>query len=178
MKKIICLLCIFSILSFSAFKGLNDYTHSFSGTFFAYKSGNFNFIGQKNYDDLGKDISVGYKSTSKVELTHFIYPSKNESLKSHFNGYKNSLLSEKLNIKCLETKEIITSKMNGMFSKFSLIENFYGSDKKVNSYLYVYKCKGWFVMIRITCEPQNIQLKEKDIQDYLNKMQFPKKECR
>ena len=33
-------------------------------------------------------------------------------------------------------------------------------------------------MIRITCEPQNIQLKEKDIQDYLSKMQFPKKECK
>ena len=40
----------------------------------------------------------------------------------------------------------------------------------------MYKCEGWFIMIRITCEPQNIQLKEKDIQDYLNKMQFPKKE--
>jgi hypothetical protein len=178
MKKGITIICIFSILSFLAFKENKGYNHLFSDTFFAYKTGNFNFIGQKNYDDVGKDISVGYKSASKVELTHYVYPSENVSLKSHFDGYKNSLLSEKSNIKCLETKEIITSKMTGMFSKFSLTENFYGSDKKVNSYLYMYKCKGWFIMIRITCEPQNNQVKEKDIEGYLTKMQFPKKECK
>ena len=178
MKKISYFLFIFSILFFSSFEENNDYTHSFSGTTFTNKTGQFNIIGPKIYDNLGKDIGVGYKSASKVELTHYIYPSGNEALKSHFNYYRNSLLSEKSNIKCLETKEITTSKMNGLFSKFSLIENFHGSDKKVNSYLYMYKCKGWFIMIRVTCDTSKIQLKEKDIEGYLNKMQFPKKECR
>ncbi len=56
----------------------------------------------------------------------------------------------------------MTSKMNGMFSKFSLTENFYGNDKKVNSYLYMSKSKGWFIMIHITCEPQNIRVKGKE----------------
>lgn len=178
MKKISYFLFILSILFFSSFEENKDYTHSFSGTIFTNKTGQFNIIGPRIYDNLGKDIGVGYKSTSKVELTHYIYPSGNESLKSHFNDYRNSLLSEKSNIKCLETKEITTSKMNGLFSKFSLIENFHGSDKKVNSYLYMYKCKGWFIMIRITCDTSNIQLKEKDIGGYLIKMQFPKKEYR
>jgi hypothetical protein len=94
MKKIIYSLAIFSILFCPAFSSYNDYTHSFSGTLFPYKTGSFNFTGQKTYDDSGKDISVGYKSASKIELTHFVYPSDDESLKSHFNGYKNSLLSE------------------------------------------------------------------------------------
>ncbi len=178
MKKNIYLLCLFSILFFQSFKTINNYTHSFSGTIFPFKTGNFNIIGPKIYDNIGKDIGVGYNSTNKIELTHYIYPSGNEFLKNHFDGYKNSLLSEKSNIKCLTTKEITTSKIDGFFSKFSLTENFYGNDKKVNSYLYMYKYKGWFIMIRVTCDTSNVKLKEKEIEAYLSKMQFPKKEYR
>jgi hypothetical protein len=149
-----------------------QYVHSFSGTKFAKEIGHFKFLSPRLYDDIGKDISVGYRSLSLIELTHYIYPSS-EELSPHFNNYKNSLLSRYKGAKVLSTEDIITSGIKGEFSKFEFFDNFHGKDQKIYSYLYMYKHKGWFIMLRITCDTDLNAMIEKEISEYIEIMPFP-----
>lgn len=173
MKKRIYLFFIIIGIYSQSFTSIQQYVHSFSGTTFATKIGNFKIIGPRQYDDTGKDISVGYKSNSMIELTQYIYPSNGLDLYKHFESYKNSLLTNKIKAKLLITENIKTQGIPGKYSKFEFLENFHGLNQTVYSYLYIYKTKGWFIKLRITCKSDNYISMEKEITDYVARMPFP-----
>jgi hypothetical protein len=152
------------------------YIHPFSKTKFKGKVGNFISVGPRTYDASGKDISVGYNSFHNIALTQYIYPSNDEDLNQHFENYKTSLLSNKSNPKLLSEADVTTKKILGKFAKFEFYEDFFGVPQLVYSYLYIYKSKGWFIMLRITCKTNFNAVFEKEITDYVDKMPFPNTE--
>jgi len=167
---IVCLVALFTLQSLAVNQ---PYVHTFSKTIFAENVGNFSIIGPKQYDDIGKDISVGYRTISMIELTQYIYPSNGQELNEHFDNYKKSLLSNKSKAKLLSTENVTTKNIPGKFSKFELNDDFHGMNQKVYSYLYMYKLKGWFIMLRVTCTTVNNSSIEKEINEYVANMPFP-----
>jgi hypothetical protein len=178
MKRNIYILIIIISIGFQSFIKEKEFFHSFSGTTFPEKIGKFTFVSHKIYDEVGKDISVGYNTESRVILTHYVYPSNEQSLIEHFENYKNSLISNKNWTRVITVEDLTTKNISGKYSKFSYNENMEGTLRPVYSYLYIYETKGWFVMLRITCNKENNDLAEKDINEYIQSMPFPTKQCK
>jgi hypothetical protein len=172
---IFCLLSGFVLLSFAPVK---QYVHTYSGTNFPDKIANFSFKFTKEYDETGKDISVAYGLNKIIELTQYIYPANGQDLDEHFESYTKTIQSVKGNVKVISTKDIITNKISGKTSKFEYNEDFHSKNQKVYSYLYIYKSKGWFIKLRITCLIENDKSNEKEIEAYLEEMPFPTKESK
>jgi hypothetical protein len=160
----------FILLSFASHAQFN---HTFSGTAFPSQSGNFKYVGQRQYDADGKDISVSYEALGIIELTHYIYPSKGIDLLDHFNDYKKMLLAQKRKAKILSAEDVTTGGISGKFSKMNFYDNFHGTNQTLTSYLYMYESKGWFIMLRITCISGEDVKVEKEISEYISDMHFP-----
>jgi hypothetical protein len=173
MKRFSYIICILGVFVFQSFKTERAYVHSFSETKFEANIANFYILGPKQYDDTGKDISVGYRSNSQIELTHYIYPSIGQNAFQHFQEYKNSLLTSKRSAKLIVSTKVTTRDIPGNMAKFEFIEDFHGLNQKVFSYLYIYESKGWFTMIRASCKATNAVSVEKEISEYLSSMPFP-----
>lgn len=153
--------------------GNSQFYHTFSGTNFPYRIGNFLYTWPQQYDDLGKDISVSYKIDNKVVMTQYVYPTKGRNLNTHFNDYNNSLLTQKPKSKLISSDKINTKGIFGKVSKLEYIEKFYGKDQMVYSYVYIYESLGWFIIIRCTSQIVDNAAIEKDINEYVSKMPFP-----
>ena len=173
MKRFSYIICILGVFVFQSFKTERAYVHSFSETKFEANIANFYILGPKQYDDTGKDISVGYNSKSMIALTHYIYPSIGQNAFQHFQEYKNSLLTSKRSAKLIVSTKVTTRNIPGNMAKFEFFEDFFGMNQKVFSYLYIYESKGWFIMIRITSKAENAISVEKEISEYLATMPFP-----
>ena len=174
-KSILILGFIFQTYSVNSqtLLGNSQFYHSFSGTNFPHKIGNFEYTWPQQYDDLGKDISVSFIFDNKGTVSQYIYPSKGQNLAKHFDDYKNSLLSHKSKSKLLSTDKIVTKGISGYVSKLEFIEDLFGKEQMVLSYLYIYESLGWFVMIRCTSQIEDRALIEKEIKEYVSKMPFP-----
>jgi hypothetical protein len=163
------LLALFSLsCSLSA-----QFVHSFSGTSFPKEIEHFTYTGTRQYDDIGKDISAGYRTLSSIELTQYIYPPTGEDLQTHFLNYKKMLLDQKKRSKVISSEDIKTRGIDGKFLKLELYDNFNGTDRKLYSYLFIYQYKGWFIMLRITCITDYNEMIEKEIYAYIPEMPFP-----
>jgi len=178
MKKGIYFLVLWALLCSQTIISTDEYFHSFSGTKFKKQIGNFLNVGTRKYDDLGKDISVGYNLNQDITITHYVYPSNGENLNAHFENYKNSILSNKAKAKLLSASNITTNNISGKYAKFEYFEDYFGKHQLVFSYLYIYELKGWFIMLRITTIIENSSKTVDEINNYLKLMPWPTIQCK
>ena len=178
MKKGFYFLILWVIFCSQTIISTEEYFHSYSGMKFKKQIGNFQYVGTRKYDDLGKDISVGYNLNQDIAITHYIYPSNGENLNAHFENYKNSLLTNKTNAKLLTASNITTNDILGKFAKFEYYEDYFGKNQLVFSYLYIYELKGWFMMLRITSIIENNSKTVVEINNYLKIMPWPTIQCK
>lgn len=177
MKKGFYLLILWGLLCSQTIISTEEYSHPYSGTKFKNQIGNFKNVGTRKYDELGKDISVGYTLNQDIGITHYIYPSNGKNLNKHFKNYKNFLLSNKRNARLYSASDTTTKNISGKYAKLEFYEDFFGENKLVYSYLYIYELKGWFVMLRITTNIESNTQTTNEINNYLMNMPWPTIQC-
>lgn len=158
--------------------GAAQYDHSYSGTKFPARIAEFYYTGQRNYDESGKDISVSYSAQGKIELTSYVYPSKGVELDYHFNEYKLMLLQQKARAKVITSDTLYVQEKDGLASELTFKDYYHNEKQTLSSFLFMFKYKGWFVMVRATCPAgYGIQARS-ELKAYLENMPFPEIECK
>ncbi|OFY27730.1 MAG: hypothetical protein A2X01_14940 [Bacteroidetes bacterium GWF2_35_48] len=180
MNRISLLIIILSVVNISLISTTNidkSYKHSFSGTYFPEKIDAFSIIEPKQYDNTGKDIGVGYRTSDEAELTQYIYPAlengQKTTLDAHFNNYKMALMTNYAEIKLIKEDKYVLNSKTGKYAQFTYIEEFHNKRQKLNSYLYIFEDKGWFIKIRVTCPINNKKSCDSAINEYLKKIPWP-----
>jgi len=171
---------VFLLMLFFAGTSDNSYTHTFSGTFFPGEIGNLKIGNFREYDDIGKNISMGYGS-KYTELTHYVYPAytargNKMSFETSYNSYMDAIYTTYKGAELLEDSVFITKDLNGRHSKFSFTTNFHSEQQEVFSYLFLFEDKGWFIKLRVTFPKINAEASELEIQEYIEHLPLPVKE--
>lgn len=158
--------------------GTAQYDHSFSGTNFPARIAEFYYTGQRNYDETGKDISVSYSAQGKIELTSYVYPSRDVELSYHFNEYKLMLLQQKARAKVITSDTLHIQEHHGLASELTFRDYYHDEKQILSSFLFMFKYKGWFIMVRATC-PAGYSIQARTgLKAYLENMPFPEIECK
>ncbi|MCX6271831.1 MAG: hypothetical protein NTU44_11535, partial [Bacteroidetes bacterium] len=158
------------------------YRHEPSGTFFPERTGNFSMIGPKQYDAEGKDVGVGYRTLSEIELTQYIYPASENgkvlSLEDHFNDYIQVILSQYKGAGLKTKKQVRAQGIKGKYAEFRYSEVFHGQVEPLASLFYLFQDKGWFIKLRITYKSGYFIVHEKEIREYLDNIPWPSQDLK
>jgi len=142
------------------FKYVSDQTivHRHSGAVFEETYDIFVRSGVTKYDELGKDVSVGYDfrgESGSISATIYVYPTNagevnDDLLRSHFQELKKTVLNYYSNVQLTAEQENIyefpSGDRFGIWAGFNLVMN---NEYKM-SFLFLFGENEWFISYRIS----------------------------
>jgi hypothetical protein len=119
------------------------------------------------YDELGKDVSVGYifrEESDQITVTIYVYPTSAgeadaDLLRSHFQELKKNVFDHYSNVQLAVEREdtfaFPSGDLFGIWARLRLDMN----NKRQTSFIYLFGIDGWFIAYRISY-PETIGGKE------------------
>ncbi|MBV9272749.1 MAG: hypothetical protein JO333_02555 [Verrucomicrobia bacterium] len=127
--------------------------HVASGFLFPAQIGEFRRIVTKQYDQAGRDISVGYNADGpEIAATIFVYPVHGKKLEEEFQFRKNEVVSQHPAAKVTAhgPASVSPARISALMAEFLYTDIFRGRPQKLRSRLIVAQRGEWSAEYRIT----------------------------
>ncbi|MBI5208403.1 MAG: hypothetical protein HY927_00355 [Elusimicrobia bacterium] len=133
--------------------------HRHSGFRFPESVADFKGVGANQYDEGGRDVSVGYNCTTvpTVAVTVYVYPhagAPGQALAEHFEQCKADVVSGHKNVRLLSEQALRIApagvQRDGKKAVFSFEDELAGIKLSSHSELYLFVHQGFFIKYRIS----------------------------
>jgi hypothetical protein len=127
--------------------------HVASGFLFPAQIGEFRRIATKQYDEAGRDISVGYNHDQpEIAATIFIYPVRGKKLEEEFQFRQKEVVSQHAGAKVTAhgPASVSPARISALMAEFLYADIFRGRPQKLRSRLIVAQRGDWSAEYRIT----------------------------
>jgi hypothetical protein len=154
------------------------WTHRASGFEFPIQVETFDRVNVFRYDDVGEDISVGYRDTIVgIINTVYVYPDPDIGLEAHFQQIKDQIETVHPAAKLLE-QETWTFRQNnrefaGRKAVYSYTDALLGKKQPIISQAYLIKVKGNFIAYRVSFPEAQKKGVDELVQKFIEKLKIP-----
>lgn len=149
--------------------------HADSGIHFPARVGSFARFTGHQYDEQGRDISVGYNGDIPAVVTVYVYPAEGEPLEQALVSQSADVLSAYPDAKVVDrrTVQVTPAEIDAEAVSFSFSAMFYGKQQPLHSELVLARHGERFVKYRITYPEALADLAAEDSSKFLHHFAWP-----
>jgi hypothetical protein len=152
-----------------------DYVHIHSGMRFPRTVGSFVRVGAHPFDGAGYDVGVDYDLMVpfKVIITVFVYPSEGKTLEAGFERVVREIGEARKSVVERSRLEIQHRHGGKSFSSRSIVFTHIEREVVLYGIAHLFKYGSWFILYRITCEPQNQAETKELVEIFMKTLSWP-----
>lgn len=152
-----------------------ELVHKDSGIAFPSRLGSFLRVTGNQYDDQGRDISVGYNGDIPVVVTVYVYPTEGRSLEADLVQQSAVVLDAHPGATVLEHRkvQVTPEDVDASLVSFEFSADFYGKQQSLHSQLVLARLGERFVKYRITYPVAIADIAAEDSTRFLHHFAWP-----